>query len=578
MPVDIEYASEFRYRYPGARRQDARDLGLAVGRDGRHDRRPARRARGRRAHARDLNHMGSQLTREADGTLYTRSGREICVAATEDVHIAGAARSPCSRCTSPSCAARCRPSASTPSPSTGCTSCPTAQLLADDSPVWAQTDRIAQRCLGEGVLPLHRPPPRHARCASRARSSSRRSATSRPTAYAAGEMKHGPIALLSEDTPVVAVMNDSHVYDKVASNVQEVRARGALVIAIITEGNEDALAPRRLDAAIPRTGPSSRRCWRRCRCRSWPTASRACAGCRSTSRGTSRRPSPSSRAPDVGALNPRGATLPTPRQGHVRWQARDVAARVTRVACSRREGPERTCFLLPRLVAVTRRGRSSARPPQNAAAFSLRRLPELLVCPRRFFSRDAARARPCRRLRRHPVRGTRRASRSASTTRSTASSLFRSWLRSSCAIARSTGPAFAITRRFWAGDSADDSSTSKIASTRVSDFCACWPPGPLERDVRRRISPGGSATVRVTRIDSELSMTAILLDVDGVLHVSGDPIPGAAEAVRRLRENGHRLRFVTNNTTRSRAQLVGELAGSESRSPPRSSRPSPRPP
>src|SRR5262245_3397836 len=54
-------------------------------------------------------------------------------------------------------------------------------------------------------------------------------------------------------------------------------------------------------------------------------------------------------------------------------------------------------------------------------------------------------------------------------------------------------------------------------------------------------------------------MAAILLDVDGVLHVSGEPIPGAADAVRRLRENGHRLRFVTNNTTRSRSQLAAEL-------------------
>jgi ribonucleotide monophosphatase NagD (HAD superfamily) len=54
-------------------------------------------------------------------------------------------------------------------------------------------------------------------------------------------------------------------------------------------------------------------------------------------------------------------------------------------------------------------------------------------------------------------------------------------------------------------------------------------------------------------------MAAILLDVDGVLHVSGDPIAGAADAVRRLRENGHRLRFVTNTTTRSRAQLAEML-------------------
>ena len=54
-------------------------------------------------------------------------------------------------------------------------------------------------------------------------------------------------------------------------------------------------------------------------------------------------------------------------------------------------------------------------------------------------------------------------------------------------------------------------------------------------------------------------MAAILLDIDGVLHVSGEAIAGGPEAVERLRENGHRLRFVTNNTTRSRAQLAEEL-------------------
>ncbi|HYY33292.1 MAG TPA: TIGR01458 family HAD-type hydrolase [Gaiellaceae bacterium] len=54
-------------------------------------------------------------------------------------------------------------------------------------------------------------------------------------------------------------------------------------------------------------------------------------------------------------------------------------------------------------------------------------------------------------------------------------------------------------------------------------------------------------------------MTAILLDIDGVLHVSGEAIPGAADAVRALRDKGHRLRFVTNNTTRARAQLADEL-------------------
>ena len=81
-------------------------------------------------------------------------------------------------------------------------------------------------------------------------------------AYAAGEMKHGPIALLDESTPVVCVATESPVLDKVLSNVEEVRARGAETIAIATEGCErvsevadadDRGRPHRLDpAADPR--------------------------------------------------------------------------------------------------------------------------------------------------------------------------------------------------------------------------------------------------------------------------------------------------------------------------------------
>jgi HAD superfamily hydrolase (TIGR01458 family) len=56
-------------------------------------------------------------------------------------------------------------------------------------------------------------------------------------------------------------------------------------------------------------------------------------------------------------------------------------------------------------------------------------------------------------------------------------------------------------------------------------------------------------------------MAAILLDVDGVLHVSGEPIPGAVDAVRRLRSVGHRIRFVTNSTTMSRRHLGENLRG-----------------
>ena len=85
-------------------------------------------------------------------------------------------------------------------------------------------------------------------------------------AYAAGEMKHGPIALLDESTPVVCVATESPVLDKVLSNVEEVRARGAETIAIATEGvrtgrrgrrRDDRGRPHRLDPAADRRDPAA---------------------------------------------------------------------------------------------------------------------------------------------------------------------------------------------------------------------------------------------------------------------------------------------------------------------------------
>lgn len=58
-------------------------------------------------------------------------------------------------------------------------------------------------------------------------------------AYAAGEMKHGPIALIDEGFPVIAVATKSPVYDKLVSNLQESKARGAMVVAVATEGDEE---------------------------------------------------------------------------------------------------------------------------------------------------------------------------------------------------------------------------------------------------------------------------------------------------------------------------------------------------
>ena len=254
MPVDIEYASEFRYRYPVV---DERTLAIAVSQSGETADTIAAQRVAREGGALTLaicNQMGSQLTREADGTLYTRSGREIGVAATKTftsqclaftllaLHLAELRETlPAERIAELRAAIDTLPELA-------------AAYLAEDAPVWAQTERIADevwekefflyigRHLGmpvclEGALKL-------------------KEISYIPTdSYAAGEMKHGPIALLSENTPVVAVMNDSHVYEKVVSNVQEVRARGARVIAVITEGNEEARHHADWTLPIPRIEP-----------------------------------------------------------------------------------------------------------------------------------------------------------------------------------------------------------------------------------------------------------------------------------------------------------------------------------
>jgi glutamine---fructose-6-phosphate transaminase (isomerizing) len=71
--------------------------------------------------------------------------------------------------------------------------------------------------------------------------------------FPAGELKHGPIALIEEGVPVVAVATECHVHPKMLSNIQEVRARGARVIAIATEG--DSETPELADHTlfVPRT-------------------------------------------------------------------------------------------------------------------------------------------------------------------------------------------------------------------------------------------------------------------------------------------------------------------------------------
>ena len=58
--------------------------------------------------------------------------------------------------------------------------------------------------------------------------------------FAGGEMKHGPLALISKDVPVVAILNKDQLYEKMKSSIQEVRARGARTLVIATVGDEEA--------------------------------------------------------------------------------------------------------------------------------------------------------------------------------------------------------------------------------------------------------------------------------------------------------------------------------------------------
>ncbi len=236
IPVHVEVASEYRYRTclagPG-------DLIIGITQSGETaDTLAAMRvARERGAHVVALtNIMGSQATRDADGVLYTRAGLEIGVAATK-THTAqvmalsllalklGRLKWALTSAGALDLADELRKvpdvveaylASSAPEQVMA-----TAATYAD-RPFFLYLGRhVGVPVCFEGALKL-------------------KEISYIPTeAYPAGEMKHGPIALLEEGSPVVVVATDGHVFDKVVSNIQEVRARGARVIAVATEGNEE---------------------------------------------------------------------------------------------------------------------------------------------------------------------------------------------------------------------------------------------------------------------------------------------------------------------------------------------------
>jgi glucosamine--fructose-6-phosphate aminotransferase (isomerizing) len=235
IPVEMDIASEYRYRNPVVGRGDL-VIGISQSGETADTLAAMRLARERGATVLAItNTRGSQATREADGVLFTRAGLEVGVAATKTfvcqvaVMYLLALRLAELRGTLPGDRI--------------------AELVGelkrlprsiDEMLVRSEREaqEIAERCweadfffyIGRHVgLPV----------ALEGALKLKEISYISTDAYAAGEMKHGPIALLDEATPVVCVATRSPVLDKLVSNIQEARARGAHVIAVTTSGDGD---------------------------------------------------------------------------------------------------------------------------------------------------------------------------------------------------------------------------------------------------------------------------------------------------------------------------------------------------
>jgi glucosamine--fructose-6-phosphate aminotransferase (isomerizing) len=228
LPVEIDVASEYRYRNPVL---SPGEMVLGITQSGETADTLAAMRLARRRGATVLavtNVMGSQATRDADGVLFTRAGTEIGVAATKTFtaqvvalallalklgDVRGTLTTERSRELAvelgrlPSLIAEVAAAAAEWAPRTAC------QLGATEFCMFLGRHAGLPIAL-EGALKL-------------------KEVSYIPSdAYAAGEMKHGPIALLSSGTPVVCIATDSPVLDKLLSNLAEVHARGARILAI----------------------------------------------------------------------------------------------------------------------------------------------------------------------------------------------------------------------------------------------------------------------------------------------------------------------------------------------------------
>src|SRR5918999_4657430 len=248
-PVEMDIASEFRYRNPVL---SERDLVIGISQSGETADTLAAMRLARERGAKVLavtNLMGSQATRDSDGVIFTRAGLEIGVAATK-TFVAQVAVMQLFALKLAGLHGTLEPEVMRSLVSDLRRLPHLISELVDeiDEPVreiarhWKDAGfflylgrHVGLSICLEGALKL-------------------KEISYIPTdAYAAGEMKHGPIALLDERTPVVCVATDSPVLDKVLSNIAEVRARGAHVIAVATEGTGQVSEYAEQVVEVPRT-------------------------------------------------------------------------------------------------------------------------------------------------------------------------------------------------------------------------------------------------------------------------------------------------------------------------------------
>ncbi len=260
IPTEVEVASEFRYRNPII---TPTTLVVAVSQSGETADTLAaiRDARIKGARVFGItNVLGSPVARESDGVIYTKANKEIAVASTKSFLGQVVSLTLLALLLAQSKGKLRMNQIRLIFRELADTAEQVERILADTSRIKeaaracvnASSALFVGRGMGaaiarEGALKLKEISYLHAE------------------AYPAGEMKHGPIALIDEGFPVIAIATQSPVYEKVISNLQEARARGALVVAIATEGDEaivehadyviyipkvrDALAP--ITASVP---------------------------------------------------------------------------------------------------------------------------------------------------------------------------------------------------------------------------------------------------------------------------------------------------------------------------------------